>query len=74
MGRKTNGANTGRPAKATHRRVNGYRRITLSNHEIAMPNVPLREDVEVHLIPDAIKNILDVRIGGKIEWFILSIL
>ena len=34
------------------RMVNGYRRISLFNHEIPVPNVPLREEVEVHLIPD----------------------
>lgn len=34
------------------RRVNGYRKISLSNHEIVVPNVPLREDAEVHLVPD----------------------
>jgi len=31
--------------------VNGYRRISLFNHEIEVPNVPLREEIEVHLTP-----------------------
>jgi len=44
------------------RRVNGYRKILLSNHEIAVPNVPLREEVEVHLIPDMTRGALAVRI------------
>ena len=44
------------------RRVNGYRKISLSNHDIPVPNVPLREDVEVHLIPDVARAALEVRI------------
>lgn len=44
------------------RRVNGYRRISLSNHEIVVPNVPLREEVDVHLIPDVETGALEVRI------------
>jgi len=44
------------------RRVNGYRKIALSNHDIPAPNVPLREEVEVHLIPDVERGALEVRI------------
>lgn len=44
------------------RMVNGYRRISLFNHEIEVPNVPLREDVEIHLIPDVTRQIIEVRI------------
>ena len=44
------------------RRVNGYRKISLSNHEIVVPDVPLREEVEVHLIPDVERGALEVRI------------
>jgi hypothetical protein len=44
------------------RRVNGYRKISLSNHEIVVPNVPLREEVELHLIPDVERGALEVRI------------
>jgi len=44
------------------RMVNGYRKISLFNHEIVVPNVPLREDVEVHLIPDIQRQALEVRI------------
>ena len=44
------------------RRVNGYRKISLSNHDIPVPNVPLREEVEVHLIPDVERGALEVRI------------
>jgi len=44
------------------RMVNGYRRISLFNHEIVAPHVPLREEVEVHLVPDIAKEALEVRI------------
>lgn len=42
--------------------VNGYRRISLFNQEIEVPNVPLREEVEIHLTPNTAKQIMDVRI------------
>lgn len=44
------------------RMVNGYRRIALFSHEIEIPNVPLREDVELHLIPDIQRQALEIRI------------
>jgi len=44
------------------RMVNGYRKISLFNHEIVVPNVPLREDVGVHLIPDIQREAFEVRI------------
>ena len=47
------------------RMVNGYRRISLFNHEIVSPNVPLREDVEVHLIPDIQREAVEVRIWSE---------
>jgi hypothetical protein len=42
--------------------VDGYRRIALFGHDIQVPHVPLREDVEVHLIPNLDQQVLDVRI------------
>ncbi len=42
--------------------VNGYRRISLFNHEIEVPNVPLREEVEIHLTPNTVKQVMDIRI------------
>jgi len=42
--------------------ANGYRRISLFNHEIVVPNVPLREEVDVHLIPDRERGALEIRI------------
>jgi hypothetical protein len=44
--------------------LNGYGRISLFGHEIAVPHVPVREDVELHLIPDVPRQALEVRI-----WF-----
>lgn len=44
------------------RRVNAYRRISLFKHDIQVPNVPLYEDVEVHLIPSASTKVMDIRI------------
>lgn len=44
------------------RMVNGYRRISLFNHEIEVPNVPLREEVEIHLFPDTGRQALEIRI------------
>ena len=32
------------------------------NHEIEVPRVPLREEVEVHLVPDTGREALEVRI------------
>jgi len=46
------------------RTLNGYRRISLFNQEIEVPHVPVREDVELHLIPDLPRQALEVRI-----WF-----
>jgi len=42
--------------------VNGYRRISLFKHVIEVPNVPLREDVDVHLVPDEGKQLMHIRI------------
>jgi hypothetical protein len=42
--------------------VDGYRRISLFNHTIQVPNVELREEVEIHLVPDVVKQAIGVRI------------
>ncbi len=42
--------------------VNGYRRISLFNHEIQVANVPLYEEVEVHLVPDTAKQLMKIRL------------
>lgn len=44
------------------RLVNAYNRISLLNREIQVPNVPLREEVEVHMVPNADKQLLELRI------------
>jgi len=44
------------------RTLDGYRKISLFNHKIAVPKVPLREEVEIHLVPDARTGGMDVRI------------
>ena len=44
------------------RMVNGYRRISLFKHVIEVPNVPLREYVNVHLVPDESKHLMHIRI------------
>jgi len=42
--------------------VNGYRRISLFNHTIEVPKVELHEEVEIHLVPDTAKQVMEVRI------------
>jgi transposase len=44
------------------RLVDGYRRISLFNHKIEVPNVPLREWVDIHLVPDIAKDVMHIRI------------
>lgn len=42
--------------------VNGYRKISFINQEIEVPHVPLRETVDLHVIPDMERRSLEVRI------------
>jgi len=44
------------------RMVNGYRRIAVYGHNIDVPRVDLREQVAVHLVPDTLKDIMEIRI------------
>lgn len=44
------------------RMVNGYRRISLFNHTIEVPRVPLRVYVDVHMVPDAASQLMHIRI------------
>jgi len=44
------------------RTVNGYCRISLFHHQIDLPQVPLYQDVDLHLIPDPAKQLIEVRI------------
>ena len=45
--------------------VNGYRRISLFKHDIEVPNAPLREEVDIHLIPDSSKQVMEIRIWSN---------
>jgi hypothetical protein len=45
--------------------TNGYGRISLFNHEIRVANVPLRQQVYVHLVPDFERDVMHVRIWYK---------
>jgi len=49
------------------RTVNGYRRISLFNHTIEVPKTELYEEVEIHLVPDTAKQVMETRIwwNGK---------
>lgn len=49
------------------RTLDGYRRISLDRHSIEVPKVEVREDVELRLVPDLAKNVLEVRIWFKDE-------
>ena len=49
------------------RRVNSYRRISLFKNIIEVPNVPLLKYVDIHLVPDEGKNIMDIRIWWNRE-------
>jgi hypothetical protein len=42
--------------------VNGYRLISLFGHNIQVPQTPLREYVDVHMVPDLEKSMMDIRI------------
>ncbi|MEA1991848.1 MAG: hypothetical protein U9N58_06595 [Thermodesulfobacteriota bacterium] len=42
--------------------VNSYRRISLFKHSIEVPKVPLRETVNIHLIPDVDRKLMHLRI------------
>ena len=44
------------------RTVNGYRRISLFNKSIEVLKVPLREDVEIHLVPDLDRHTVECRL------------
>lgn len=42
--------------------VNGYRRISLFNHTIEVPNVELYEEVDIHLVPNPARQVMEIRI------------
>jgi hypothetical protein len=42
--------------------VDAYHRISIYGHAIKVPRAPLREEIEVHLLPNSARQVLDVRI------------
>jgi hypothetical protein len=44
------------------RMVSAYRWITVYGHDIEVPRVGLREEVAIHLVPDTLKTIMELRI------------
>jgi hypothetical protein len=48
----------------TKRILDGYRRISIDRHVIDVPKVDVREEVDLRLVPDFAKNVLEIRI-----WF-----
>jgi hypothetical protein len=42
--------------------VDGYRKISFMNQQIEVPHVPLRDEVELHLIPDPDRQNVEIRI------------
>jgi hypothetical protein len=47
------------------RLVNAYRRISLFDQESQVPNLPLREQVQVHLVPHIDTQLLELRLWWK---------
>lgn len=45
--------------------TNDYGRISLFNHEIRVANIPLREKVDAHLVPDLDNDIMHVRVWHR---------
>ena len=45
--------------------LNGYRRISLFNHDIEVPRTDPYETVQVHLVPDTVKHVMETRIWWK---------
>jgi len=52
--------------------LDGYRRISLDRHSIEVPKVDVREDVDLHLVPNFANNLLEVRIWFK-DKMVLSV-
>lgn len=50
------------------RTADGYRRISLAGHSLQIPGIEPRDDVDLHLVPDQTKNLVEIRIwaAGKL--------
>jgi hypothetical protein len=44
------------------RKVDAYRRISLYGHQIQMPRVPPHEEVQIHMVPDVGKQVMELRL------------
>lgn len=44
------------------RTADGYRKISIGGHAIQVPGIEPREDVQLHLIPNETKNLVEIRI------------
>ena len=49
-------------ARLMTRTTDGYRKISLHNHDIEVPGVPLREEVEIHMVPDLARGAMEIKI------------
>jgi len=51
-----------RDGRRERRMLNAYRRISLFGQDIQVPHVPLREEVDIHMVPDAEAGHMELRI------------
>lgn len=47
------------------RTADGYRKISLGGHSFQVPGIEPREDVDLHLVPDETKNLVEIRIWAS---------
>lgn len=47
------------------RTADGYRKISLAGHVLQIPGIEPRDDLELHLIPDETKNLVEIRIWNS---------
>ena len=56
-----------------NRITDGYHKISFMNHSIFLPTVPIHRDVEIHMIPDPVKQSIELRFWWN-QGFVNSIL
>lgn len=47
------------------RTADGYRKISLGGHSFQVPGIEPRDDVDLHLVPDESKNLVEIRIWAS---------
>lgn len=47
------------------RTADGYRKISLGGHPLQIPGIEPRDDVQLHLVPDETKNLVELRIWAS---------